>query len=75
MCIHVDLAFGEQQQLNFFEMLLDDLFRAGCAFERRKFAEIGATEQRRQRPEAPAVAVAKRRWDNPFQDKPQRVRQ
>jgi len=25
--VHVDLAFGERQQLNFFEMLLDDLFR------------------------------------------------
>ena len=29
----LDLAFGERQQLNFFEMLLDDLFRTGCAFD------------------------------------------
>jgi hypothetical protein len=28
-------------------MLLDDLFRAGRAFERRKFGEMGFTEQRR----------------------------
>ena len=46
MCIHVDLAFGERQQLNFLEMLLDDLFRAGCALKLRKFGEMGFTEQR-----------------------------
>src|SRR3981189_2046124 len=36
-------------------MLLDDLFRTGCAFERCKFREMGFTEQRRYAV-TPAVA-------------------